>query len=316
MDFKRLNRLIFKVFTLGIFLAAFILAGIDARGFTSALINFKIGYIPVILLFVILNYILRFIKWNYYLKQIDINIPIKDSILIFASALPMTITPGKVGEFIKSYMLKVKYNYSAALTSPMVIVERLTDSIGMVLLTAIGVLSFNFGVSFLIIAILLIILGMIILQSKKLCYGTIGIISRFPIVKKYAPPLTHFYESICSILKIRILTAATLIGTTAWIFEGLVVYFSAKGAGVNISILYAIFILALSSIAGAVSMIPGGIVISEGSMLAMLVRVGAQKGAAGFISFIIRIATLWIGVIVGSFVLLKMEKKLFDEVEN
>lgn len=312
MNFKDINRLIFKVFTIGIFLAVFILMGIDIRGFTSAFMNFRISYIPVILLFILLNYILRFIKWNYYLRQVDINIPIKDSALIFAAALPMTITPGKIGEFIKSYMLKVKYEYPVTLTSPVVIVERLTDSIGMVILTAVGVLSFNFGVSFLIITILLIILGMIILQSKKLCYGTIGIISRLTIIKKYVPVLTNFYESICSVLKVRILITATLIGIVAWAFEGFVVYFSAKGAGANISILYAIFILALSSIAGAISMIPGGIVVSEGSILAMLLRTGIQKGVAGFISFIIRFATLWLGVIVGSFVLLKMEKKLFD----
>ena len=315
MNFKELNRLIFKVFIIGIFVVVFILVGIDARGFTSAIINFKLSYIPIILFLVLLNYIIRFIKWNYYLRQVDINIPIKDSALIFASALPMTITPGKVGEFIKSYILKVKYNYPVALTSPMVIVERLTDSIGMVLLVAVGVLSFNFGVSLLIITILFIIIGMIIIQSNKLCYGVIGIISRLPIAKKYVPSLTNFYESICSILKVRILITATLIGIVAWIFEGLVIYFSVKGAGANISILYAIFILSLSSIAGAISMIPGGIIVAEGSILAMLVREGVEKGPAGFISFIVRLATLWAGVIVGSFVLLKMEKNLFDEAD-
>ena len=54
-----------------------------------------------------MNYVFRFIKWEYYLSLIGVKgLPWRDSALIFFSGLGMVITPGKVGEWIKSSPLR------------------------------------------------------------------------------------------------------------------------------------------------------------------------------------------------------------------
>src|SRR5690606_170016 len=53
-----------------------------------------------------LNYAVRFLKWQYYLRLIGISgVPRGESALIFLSGFVLTITPGKVGEVFKSAVM-------------------------------------------------------------------------------------------------------------------------------------------------------------------------------------------------------------------
>jgi hypothetical protein len=49
------------------------------------------------------NYLLRFLKWEYYLAVLDIRgVPKLESFLTFLSGFVLTVTPGKVGEVLSS----------------------------------------------------------------------------------------------------------------------------------------------------------------------------------------------------------------------
>src|SRR5262245_53538578 len=48
------------------------------------------------------NYLLRFLKWEYYLAVLGIRgVPKGESLLTFLSGFVLTVTPGKVGEVFK-----------------------------------------------------------------------------------------------------------------------------------------------------------------------------------------------------------------------
>src|SRR5690348_9488422 len=67
---------------------------------------FPWALLPAILGLTLLNYGLRFVKWDYYLRCLDLRVPRLVSLKIFMAGLSMAITPGKVGELLKSYLLK------------------------------------------------------------------------------------------------------------------------------------------------------------------------------------------------------------------
>jgi hypothetical protein len=80
------------------------------------------------------NYALRVLKWEYYLARLGIRgIPKFDSALIFLSGFVLTVTPGKVGEIFKSAVLFRTHNVSVARTAPIVVAERLTDLVGIII---------------------------------------------------------------------------------------------------------------------------------------------------------------------------------------
>ena len=78
----------------------------DVPRMLTALVHFRWVYLPLILGFTLFNYFFRFVKWQYYLRRLRIVVDWRKSMLIFLSGLSMAITPGKVGELLKSYLLR------------------------------------------------------------------------------------------------------------------------------------------------------------------------------------------------------------------
>jgi hypothetical protein len=92
------------------------------------------------------NYVLRYLKWEFYLARLEIRgIPKFDSFLTFLSGFVLTVTPGKVGEVFKSLVLFETYQVPIARTAPIVVAERVTDLIGIIALIVIGSLGFSGG---------------------------------------------------------------------------------------------------------------------------------------------------------------------------
>src|SRR5262245_40312364 len=70
------------------------------------------------------KYLVRFLKWQYYLKRLEIrHVPMLDSLLVFLSGFVLTVTPGKVGEVFKSAVLSRTHGVPVARTAPIVVAE-------------------------------------------------------------------------------------------------------------------------------------------------------------------------------------------------
>src|SRR5262249_35563391 len=54
----------------------------------------------------LVNYALRFCKWELYLSRLGISVPFGDSLQIFLAGFSLTMTPGKIGEVLKAYLLR------------------------------------------------------------------------------------------------------------------------------------------------------------------------------------------------------------------
>jgi hypothetical protein len=52
------------------------------------------------------NYGLRFLRWHGYLRTRQLAVPPGTSGLVFVAGFSMAVTPGKLGELIKSYLLR------------------------------------------------------------------------------------------------------------------------------------------------------------------------------------------------------------------
>ena len=53
------------------------------------------------------------------------------------------MTPGKLGEAVKALLLRESRGIPAARTAPIVIAERFTDLVGLLLLAAVGAFTFE-----------------------------------------------------------------------------------------------------------------------------------------------------------------------------
>jgi len=253
--------------------------------------------------------VLRWAKWDYYLRRMDQGhgVSYGDSALIFTSGMVMAVTPGKLGEVLKSYLLKRVNGTPISASAPIVLAERVTDGLAMLLLMGFGLTLYAPARLAFFALLALTAVGLLMLQSRALVQRIADLMLKLPYGPKIAPPLLTAYDSSQRLLSLRILLPSTLISLVSWFGECLAFYYVLRGLGVPESFLLlqqATFIFAASTLFGLVSFLPGGLGVSEASSTGLLVLLIAMaSGPATTATIIIRFCTLWFGVTLGAIAL-------------
>src|SRR5205814_10040275 len=188
----------------------------DVPQMLGALARFRWEYLPLILALTLFNYVCRFFKWQYFLKRLELHVPWIKSLLIFLSGLSMAITPGKVGELLKSYLLKTATEVPISRSSPIIIAERLTDGIAMIGLAMTGLILYRSGWELLLTFFILGLAVILIIQNRQLSLTLLGFGERMPIISRIAHLIRTFYESSYTLFQWRPLLFAILIGLISW----------------------------------------------------------------------------------------------------
>jgi len=310
LDFNQIKKKLFISLILGIAVVVALGVYSDFNKIVASIMNFNFRYLPVILMLAPLNYFLRYIKWSYYLRILNIRIDRADNIRIFIAGLGMTVTPGKVGEFLKAYLIKELNGTPASVTSPLVLVERLTDGISMILLASVGALRFKYGMGILAVTVVMVALFIAFVRFKAFAVAVIRLLKRLPLLNKIGKQIDAFYESSYELLNVRSLLLSVAIGVVSWSFEGLIVYLTLKAFNSPIPVLSSIFVVSFSTIVGALTMLPGGLVAAEGSIMGLLLMMGVSREIASTATIITRFSTLWLGVAIGIAGLISVQHKL------
>lgn len=306
---RRIQRGIFSSLILACLVFVAIALYADLPGMLNILTRFHWEYLPIVLGCTLFNYLGRYVKWNYYLRKLSIKLPWRRSLLIFLAGLSMAITPGKVGEVLKSYLLKHSAGTPISLTAPIIVAERLTDGIAMLGLAATGLVLYRFGWEVLLFLLVMGIVGIVLVQQRGLFDHVLRLVAKVPGGKKFVPHVQRFYESTYILLQWRPLLLAILIGLISWSGECLAMYFVFRGLGLpasNALMIKSTFILAVSSLVGSASGLPGGLGTADGSVLGLtrlLVSPSASLGGAA--TLLIRFSTLWFGLSIGVFALIR-----------
>lgn len=307
--FKRIRPL--HIIILSVILYAIFIAISDFKDSLSILLHFPVLLFAVMLICALLNYLIRFVKWHYYLRVIDVKVPVKKSLLIFLAGFSMTITPGKSGELIKSHLLS-KDGYPMTHTSPVVFAERLTDLFGMVILAFIGGIAFGFSPLPLLILIALLGIAVIILQYEPLARRTLCLLTKLPVICKHEEKMERLYFSSRKLTHGVPLSIGIVLSVISWFFECVCLYIALAGIGLPVPLLSAVFIYAFSTIAGIIAMLPGGLGATEAIMMALLAKTGVPLPDATAATLLTRLATLWFAVGIGMVVLAYLEKQTSD----
>lgn len=274
---------------------------------------FKWFYLPVILFLAFLNYFLRFLKWDYYLSLINIKLAKNESFIIFMSGLAMSVTPGKLGEFLKAYLIKELKGTPISYSAPIVVAERFTDFIAIVILSTYGIFLFQYGSYALIVSTMLVLGFLFIVSCHPLFLKIIHCLHNVPFLYKISHRIETAYQSAQRLMAPKPLIVATLISIGAWFCECYAFYLVFKGLIVSVSLPHATFVYAFSTLIGAVSMLPGGLGATEGSMTGLLMLLEIPKHTAVTATIIIRICTLWFAVFVGIVTLILGRKSFIKQ---
>ncbi len=290
------------VFGFVVMLVLLLLGDIRATG--ELLFDFRWALFPAVLGLTLLNYTLRFFKWHFYLGQIGVpGYPLLKSARLFVAGFPLAVTPGKVGEALKGVWLHRETGVSTARGIAVAVAERISDGLALLALSTLGVVAYpQYWPAFAFVLIVLIAV-IVVSQIRPLAHWLLDLGARLPLIKRIIPALREFYEGSFSLFRPSATLLATALGTVSWLGEGIGFYLILIGLGVpggweTLSI--AVFVLAFSTVVGAISTLPGGLGAAEASIAGMLILLlGLNANTAAAATLLVRFATLWFGVTLG-----------------
>jgi len=305
--------LIVVIAVIGLY-AAFLISS-DINTISSKISDFKIEIIPIILLLVTSGWFVIFFRWHLLLRNAKIFIPVKDSFLIFTSGFALTIIPGKVGELVKSQLLKTKFGIARSKTVPIVILEQFYTAIGIVTLAYFGIWYFELGIYVLGIFTAALVFVFVLLSSRKAFNKIVSLLEKRRFTSKFVEPLSSSYDAIKNGIRGPITLYACGLSMLFWLLEAISVYFILLAFGVEVIGFLAIISTYTTSIMlGILSFLPIGIGVVEGTLTSFFTMQGIDVSLALTIVVVIRLFTRWYGVSFG-FIALKFSGGLTNNQE-
>ena len=267
--------------------------------------NFKYEFLPLILLLVSISWTPLLVRWQILLKKNDINIPIKKSFLLFLGGMSMSITPGHVGELIKSQLMKTIYNIPRTKTAPIIFVEKFYDLTGAIIASIIGIIILGMDASLILISVSILIVIIFLIYYRPIFEFILKRVTKTKFFSKYSENISDSYEIVRNSTTPQISSISFGLSVLYWIIISVAVHFILLSFGIeSISILKTISIYSSSVIIGAISFVPGGLGITEGSLIGLFSLEGIDISLALILSVMIRILTMWYSVSIG-FICLK-----------
>jgi uncharacterized membrane protein YbhN (UPF0104 family) len=248
------------------------------------LASFRWELFPLALALTVLNYLLRFWRWQRYLARLEIAVPTGRSFAIFVAGLSGTITPAKLGEVLKCALLKRSFGVPVRRSVPIVLAERVTDATGVVVLAVAAGAGTNRW-------------PLLVLALAGV--AVIVLVVRSPLLERFTR-LGEAPGAARALLETRLLVGMTALSAVSWFCECLAAYVCVRGLRLDLSLADTVVVFSLGSLAGALSFLPGGLGVAEGSMTGLIRVLGdVSRAGAAAATVLIRLATLWFAVALG-----------------
>ncbi len=279
------------------------------RDVVAAVVRVGVIGIAISLMLSLVNYGLRFVRWQKFLALLGHRVHTEESLRIYIAGFGLTILPGKAGEAIRSVFLKhhgITYPESLAAFFS----EHFSNLISMLMLVAIGLWSYPPAQPLVAILGAGIATVLVILQQTRLLRA----IERFA-QDRLPPRIAGLAVSTIEIVlhsgrcfRLPMLLYGIFLGLLAWGAEGVAFFYIMHLLGSDMTLQVALFIYAFSMLVGALSFLPGGLGGAEATMVTLLMLNHVAQPQAVAATVLIRLATLWFAVGLGIIALMLPER--------
>lgn len=306
---------------LGVLLYVGAVLYVDLGRISAALDGYAWSAVLLALLLSSVNYLLRFLKWELCLGWLGVRgdgpsdapgLTRGRSLLIYLAGLSMSVTPGKIGEVLRSYLLHLTDRVPFARTAPIVVADRLTDLVALVVLSLVGVSQFREYLPIVVVTLALVVAGVVVLGTPRLAHGLLALLARIPGLAALTTRAGALVDSSAALLRLRPLLLLSLISVLGWGLECVGYWLIVRGlVGAEASLSLCTFLWSTTTLIGALSFLPGGLGATEGSLAVLVTRlaVGVSQPAALATTLLIRACTLWYGELVGGLALAALVRK-------
>lgn len=238
----------------------------------------------------ILSYMLRFARWHYFIAALGYKLKVLRNLEIYFAGFALTLTPGKVGETIRSVYL-YPYGVSFPHSIGAFVSERLLDLVAVGALASLAISLLPEQRTWMVVVLACIFLVFLLLRTRLMSLIVFKFSRRVGIDQTAKVGTTIRF-----LLFNRRLVLASHLSLLAWTAQGVTLYLIVDALGYELPISAAVPIYCLSILAGSISFIPGGLGVTEAAIVLLLSVAGLTPADAFTASILGRGLTLWLAI--------------------
>ncbi|MBO0683633.1 MAG: flippase-like domain-containing protein [Candidatus Dormibacteraeota bacterium] len=273
---------------LGLAATAGLVLILDPAQVGHAMTLFPLGFIPAIVALYLAIYALQGLRWHYLLRDAGARLKVSDSLLLNAAGQTITaLVP--LGDLTRAALASEASGREFGTLAATVTVQELTFNLMLVLCALPVMLEFGHGITLVVATLLTMAAITLILTVSPIFRVVHDLVAHIPLLNRLLPAIEELQAETASLLHtpdalwlsvLDLLRALVSIAAFWLVVEGF-------SPGV-IDERKAAFVLAVSSIGGAISLIPGGVGANEASVAGLLIVFGVTDGPAGAAALIQR----------------------------
>jgi glycosyltransferase 2 family protein len=297
----RLRHWLTRALSAGLGLAAMgaLVFVLDPGKVGHALADFPLGLIPVIVLLYVGVFVLQGVRWHYLLRDAGATLRLWDSVLLNAAGQTITaLVP--LGDLTRAALASQAGKRDFGTLAATVTVQELTYNLMLILCALPVLLTVRLGVAVIVATLLGMVAIVLMLTVSPVFHVIHRVIVHIPLLNRLVPAIDDLQEETvvllhrpdALVLSLLDLARAGVAITVFW----LVVVGLSPG---RLDWTEAAFVLALSSIGGAISLLPGGVGANEASLAGLLLVFGVAGGAAGAAALIQRFLLSVMALVLG-----------------
>ncbi len=266
--------------------------------FASTIRRFNLWLIAPIVVGSLAYYVLQGVRWHFLLRDVGVRLRLRDTVLLNIAGQAATLLP--LGELTRAVLVSDAAHADLPDVVATVTVQELIYSLLLIVIALPGLVAFH--VAALVVAVALgAALGVLaVLTISPLFRLVHGLMMRLPLVNRLGTPVGTLQREALQLLHRP--------NTLGWSL------LSVAGAGSIITVFWLVVqaldpgalswpevasIYAVASIAGAISLIPGGIGASEAAVIGLLVASGLSPSTAAAVALVQRCADKGLATLAG-----------------
>ncbi len=287
-----------------------ILVWIDAWDNTFAALA-TLGFIvPVLSLFSLISYAARYVRWHWLMSRAGYIAPLWTGMLAYVSGFAFAATPGTVGE-----LARIRYLEPMGIPAHVVISgfvnERVFDLLAVLLIASLAATQFGiFGLVSVFVILVVVV---------------VAFFARYPrwmrLVMAWCRQRNHhkLAKIVRSVSKglagLRLwmtaldISVSMVMSMVAWGLMAVAFVWMLRQLAVDTPFVISLTIFPLAILAGAASMLPGGLGSTEASVVALLAILKVPLATAAVAAIAIRLGTLWFAVLLGLVCMVYLESR-------
>ena len=289
------------IFSLIIYTFSIVIIGINE--FHNTLKIIPINNWIIALFFLSLSHLLLSIRWFYFINYLKCKITYIDSLKIYIAGLSLMAAPARSGESLRSIWLLNRHSFPLNIGLSITFAERIGELFSALLLISLCIKNQQFIFIPIILVSLLLFIPLISKETIAIYWKSI--VHFIPFLQRLNSFPSLIQEASATINKIKLLFKvksfflSLVLSSLSWVLESILLFKIFSVLNVHLTLEQSIVIRTLMGIGGVISLLPGGLITSESTSIALAIAYGSGKPEAFTATLFIRLYTLFLPSLIG-----------------